>query len=283
MKKSSLHKKIKSYSTLAGSILAANSAINAQIVYTDIIPDSTVNLTGGLYNLDLNNDGTFDFRFDLLITPAGTTSSGAPYPGSNRVMVTPLGSNAIAGSVVSAYIYPTAMAAGDTVKPTLTWNIGTNQSMASSFGSGYLYGNWLGAADKFIGLKLNVAANTFYGWARLDVDSVASTFTIKDYAYKNNPGLPIVAGMMTDVGISENIFANNVLIYGYDNHISITLLNDLHAEGIIKITNILGQEIFTQIITSKEMNISLEDQKSSTYFVSVIQANGTYTKKINLK
>ena len=47
--------------------------VNAQIVYTDLIPDSLIHTTGGVYHLDLNNDGINDFNLNLTFStiPAG--------------------------------------------------------------------------------------------------------------------------------------------------------------------------------------------------------------------
>ena len=61
-KKATLSKKIKSYSALAGSIIAVSASADAQVVYTDVSPDSVINTSGGFYNIDLNADGTTDFQ-----------------------------------------------------------------------------------------------------------------------------------------------------------------------------------------------------------------------------
>src|SRR6476646_2644767 len=129
-------KKLKSYSALAGTMIAVQQ-LNAQVVYTDIVPDSTVATDGGMYNLDLNNDGTFVFTFNQTIT----TSSYYP---ANKVGVNALNANMVAGLATGAYIYPSAMNTGDTVSSALTWNIGSSMSMGSYFGSPYSFGNFLG-------------------------------------------------------------------------------------------------------------------------------------------
>src|SRR5690349_7779255 len=76
MKKSTtLSKKVKNYTLLAGSILASSMAAKGQIIYTDIDPDYEM---GGVIpdtfptnvydSLDLNNDGLFDFQITLNIS-----------------------------------------------------------------------------------------------------------------------------------------------------------------------------------------------------------------------
>ena len=69
--------KLKSYSAYAAAFFASANAADAQVVYTDISPDQTFNTDGASYDLDLNNDGTFDFQFRQIITPGATTSSSS--------------------------------------------------------------------------------------------------------------------------------------------------------------------------------------------------------------
>ena len=47
-------KKLHSYLTLAGSLVGITSQVQSQVVYTDIVPDVTINTNGGQYMLDLN-------------------------------------------------------------------------------------------------------------------------------------------------------------------------------------------------------------------------------------
>lgn len=267
--------KLKSYSALAGTVIAAANTANAQAVYTNITPDSTVTTNGGYYDLDLNNDGTFDFRFQLTLNP-GSSSYSFPY---NKVGVTALDSNEVAGSANGAYIYPLAFNTADTVKPALTWYMGSNQSMASSWGGpSYVYGNWLGAANKFIGLKLHVA-NTdtnYYGWARLDVDALAHSFTIKDYAVMNISNQPIVIGSGY-VGIKENTLFGSA-IYNDNRRIFVKTQNPV--EGTLTIVNVSGQVVYTGKVEGQETEINLNDVSSGIYFVTLRSENVKFTKKI---
>src|SRR5262245_59217728 len=83
----------------------------AQIIYTDIIPDDSLTLTGDYYNLDLNNDGTTDFILHrinvivnclstcgflvvprIVISPTDTGNQVLTYP-MNGIDVTRLNSN----------------------------------------------------------------------------------------------------------------------------------------------------------------------------------------------
>ena len=72
MKKTTLNKKLKSYSALAVSALAASSAANAQIIYTNIA-DTLLDASGETYSIDLNNDATIDFTIILIRKFEGST------------------------------------------------------------------------------------------------------------------------------------------------------------------------------------------------------------------
>ena len=57
--------------------------------------------------------------------------------------------------------------------------------------------SWLniGTTEKYIGLKLNKGASTYYGWVRIVVSAgIGASFTIKDYAYNSNSNQTILAG-----------------------------------------------------------------------------------------
>ena len=270
-----LNKKLKSYSALAGSIALMGTQADAQIIYTDINPDSTTNIGGNFYNLDLDNGGIFDFSFNL------NFGSATSYP-AQQVAVTPAGSNGVPGDTVGAYVYPFAFNSGDTIKSTLQFNFGASQSMASYFGSGYSYGNFLGQTDKFIGLQFYIGTNLHYGWARFDVDATASQFTIKDYAYNSVPNAYILAGEMP-VGITENTLNNNASIYSSDKNIIIKFLSDELIQAYVKITNALGQEMHCASIGNKETSIDMTKEKTGIYFVTISQEGIVYTKKVYIR
>ncbi len=266
-----LNNKLKSYSALAGSIVLMGSQADAQIIYTDINPDSTTNIGGNIYNLDLDNGGVVDFVFTLNIGTGASTSQ--------QVAVSPTGSNGIAGDTAGAYVYPFAFNSGDTIQSTLQFNFTSSQSMASYFGAGYSYGNFLGLADKFIGLQFNIGPSLYYGWARFDVDATASQFTIKDYAYNAVPDAYILAGEMP-VGIAENSLLANTSIYSSNKSIFIQFLTTELINANVKITNSIGQLVYTAGLSNKENTIDLSKEKSGIYFVTIAQDNIVYTKKV---
>ena len=73
---------------------------NAQIVYTDVIPDTTVNTNNGVYHLDLNNDGITDFNITYTTAATGHSTHINVF-----IRITPLGANKVGNDTT----YPSAL------------------------------------------------------------------------------------------------------------------------------------------------------------------------------
>ncbi|MEO8146509.1 MAG: T9SS type A sorting domain-containing protein [Bacteroidia bacterium] len=169
---------------------------NAQIVYTDVIPDQTFSTNNSVYHLDLNNDGTIDFDITIL------TGNLGPHPYAG-ITLTPA-----TGNYESlTYSSPSALSLGSLINNSSTWSNGTYNMAREGWGFNWhngtwvhsATGNWLNATDKYLGLKFAFGGNTYYGWARLDAhvySNGTANFTIKDYAYNGTINQPILAGQM---------------------------------------------------------------------------------------
>ena len=264
---STLTKKITGYSSLAASLLAISNLASAQIVYTDVNPDVTDSGNGAAYDLDLNNDATVDFRISI-------TSNGA----AAKLAAEAIGDNAIAGTYSDPYIYPSALAPGDMIGESKTWNsnIGGMTMASSGYFSG-AYGEWFGATDKYLGLRIKVGTNEHYGWVRMDVTTDGKTFTIKDYAFESTPAVSIAAGDAGSIGITP-VNANGYKIYAFNKQVTIELKNNL--PGDITITNLMGQAVKQVQINSSAMSIDLSDLSEAVYLVTIRQDGNVFTQKI---
>lgn len=236
-----------------------NSKLYAQIIYTDI-PDATPNAT---YPLDLNNDTIVDF----MIYYAG----GA---GTIGVMCAPQNNNAYSGNFVGGVHSPWALSASDDICDSLaTWYDSNNPgTLALGASTGY----WPGATNKYLALKLVLGTNTYYGWARLDLLSISSSFTIKDYAYQSTPNACIRSGQ-TVLGMNENsnkdifsIFPNpfisstTIQTIGNLKNATLTICNS-YGQTLKQINNISGQTV----------SLSRENLASGLYFIRLTEENKT--------
>jgi hypothetical protein len=284
MKNSTLSRKLKSYSAVAGSLVAAGSSADAQVVYTDVSPDMSVS-SGGFYNLDLNNDGTIDFRLEQ--------RSGTVYSYFNYNAVGVLPESAMNAVDTLGQQCANAASAGFSVDATRNWVDSTVMATqfpptASALGAtvpalGYAFGNFLGQSGKFLPLRFMFGGDTYYGWVRLDVAADALSFTVIDYAYKNNPDSPSITGATTDVGIAESAMNGKVTISSFENEVTVKLDASLPVEGNIVVRNLLGQTVATEAITGSEMRISVPTSAEGAYLVTVEQNSGSYSKKVMIR
>jgi len=177
------------------SAMLFSASANAQIIYTDVNPDVSINTNGGVYALDLNNDGITDFN----ITYATTMFAGQT---NKFIRITPLGANKVGNDL--SYPYPSALLPNTLIDASsFSWLSTANQSLISRIWfqvprtGAWIWqnrGNWNGASNKYVPLQLSHNSQKFYGWARLDAATNAVSFTVKDYAYNSIPNQPIRAG-----------------------------------------------------------------------------------------
>ncbi len=190
-----LHQRLNAYALAASAagvgILALAHPAQARIVYTPahtrIFPNHTV-------LLDLNRDGTTDFRFKNVLS---TTTVGSFR--SDRLSIFPQGSNQIWGHKTSRGLhYASALQAGIRVGPSGAFSAGS-RSMAygrDDVGSYYCVGKWNGAKKRYLGLKFVIGGNTHFGWARLNVacDLYKVDAVLTGYAYETVANRSIITG-----------------------------------------------------------------------------------------
>ncbi len=239
-------------------LLTIEIKLNAQIIYTDI-PDATPSAT---YPLDLNNDMTTDFliQFDL----------------GFKIMCKPQNNNAYSGELVGGEYLPWALSQSIWICDTLlTWYGASNPG---TMAWDTTIGHWPGAVDKYLPLKLVVGANTYYGWARLDVLANSGSFTVKDYAYESTPNACILSGQ-TPLGIVDISTQNTISIQPNPFHSStIIQIKDNLKNGSMTLYNAYGQ-IVKQLnnLTGKSISINKDNLPSGVYFIRLTDENHLMT------
>ena len=240
------------------SVFFLNNILYAQIIYTDILPDATPNAT---YPLDLDNDSVADF----IIQYAGSA-------GSVGVMCYPQNNNAYAGEFMNGTYLPWANAQSDSICPSLaTWYGAMNPGFLAL---GTALGNWVGQTNKYLALKLIVGANTYYGWARLDVVATSTSFTIKDYAYNSTPNVCIQSGQ-TISGIKNNSSKNifSILPNPFISSTTIKTLGNL-KNATLTVVNAYGQTLKElKNISGQSVSLARDNLQSGLYFIKITEGN----------
>lgn len=298
MKKSVLLKKLKSYSAVAASLTGMVSLGHAQIQYTDINPDTTIENNGDIYLLDLNNDTISDFRFQAYKRTSNWTNGGNNYySNSEWIYLDPLISNAVNtySTVINTFYGIWTMSAPaannqnvnigpsnkwmSTDYATMAWHFDRQKNSAPS--SEFTVGPWVAKQDSFLSLKIIVSGKTYYGWARLDADSTGHNITIKDYAFNTKPDEPILAGDKGIVDAPEVTATNNNLtIYSFQNKIFIQTAGEGINTGQVSVFDISGKRVHLSTLNENKKQISLGDLPTGHYVVRIQTSEGVLNKKV---
>lgn len=282
--KSNFTKRLCQYSSLAGMILVGKTS-HSQIIYHDIDPDF-VGLGDTMCELDLNNDGLIDIRFDQQLIhnqlQDSQTCSTFNVIKSNLNLFA-YGSN---NGAVKGMFDLAPLDAGDTILASNDWT--PNAFMRENYfyylhfltcgGSSDLTsfhnytGLWSNMIDKYVGVKFNENGGDHFGWIRMSVDSVE--FVIKDYAYNANPGSPIVAGdLVFTSDFSSDQTDVHIFLAGKTLQCSLPVHSSITYEA--RVIDVMGHIVKQFVIPPYSTTIDLSYLPSGVYFLG-IELSGHY-------
>jgi hypothetical protein len=176
------------------SLLALTQPSEAKVVYT-----RTQQVIGrnGVYELDLNHDGTIDF----LIEQSSYVLRAQEALG-----------NAVQGNVGYSWNLAAALDKGARIGRGQGFVKGNGEALVAiiEHTSGtHTTGHWVNVKNRYLGLKFKIRGVTHYGWARLSVhvqgDNITGTLT--GYAYETIANKGINAGQTN--GKADNSTARN--------------------------------------------------------------------------
>ncbi|MFZ5554804.1 MAG: T9SS type A sorting domain-containing protein [Bacteroidota bacterium] len=266
-------KKLARYTAVAGTVLAAGSA-NAQITYYDINPDIT--LANATAAIDITGDSNADYFF------ADTLMNGAWY-----AIATPIGTQALAGNTggTGPYEYPFKLALNATIDNTLSWiagGSGIQGSLALNANSTFPFSgsHWQNdATDGYLGARVDILGQTYYGWIRVSVAANTQSMIIKDLGLNMTANGPINAGQMP-ASVSENI-DGKVTVVNYDNQLNITMLETL-TNGNLTIVSTTGQVVRNTAVNGTT-SVDLNGLAAGIYTVSLQFNEGVMVQKIMIR
>ena len=286
LKDSTLIRKLKAYSALAGSVVGIAATANAQVSYTDVDPDSTFDQNGAGYLIDLNNDGINDFNIQFI--QATGTSQGIIYS-YRGVFAKPYNGGSIAGTVSGDRIYDLALDAGQMIDANLMWNDIASQTMGSvkAYPDGgsvlLLYGNFYNVVDKYLPLRFEISNVKHYGWARFEVSEFLNSFTIKDFAYNTIANEGLIAGQGDPTSIQGVPLPESVKVFSYKGIINVLLINQKIDHASVDVTNIMGQKMNAINLTHELTRIDVSDLPLGTYIITVNNNGISHSSKVVLR
>lgn len=277
----------KKFYTLIVTALLFNSSASAQIVYTDVIPDSTMldNIPIGLntknYNLDLDNNANDDFILTAYYGPS--ILGGTP----STVYASPLNGNALKDTFTTGNV-PIPLQLNAVIDSNLllqqSWQTSGSHTLRESGGIGPV-GLWNNLSDYYLGLRLLQSGQTYYGWVRLRVNVTSSyaSVIVRDYAYNTIPNQPILAGQTVATGISPLSFGEGLGVRLFpnpaNNHLTIALpINNKKVD--VTIADITGKVIYKTIASDTQIvEVNTQDFAVGIYVVHIQATDFTATRK----
>ncbi len=271
-----------------------STSANAQIVYTDVIPDSSTAVSANpgqtiteYYDLDLNNDATIDFRIKAFAFKQQPSSLAC------NVMAAPLNGNAIKDTLSNSETVTIPLIVNAVIDSNLlvdqSWQTSGWQKLRAYASSSIYPGLWVVNSDNYLGLRLLQAGQTYYGWVRLWVNVPSAgpgsfaSFIVRDYAYNSIPNQPILAGEGQPItsGIIENSFASSINLFPNPatNYLTIAF-GSINKKVQVTITDITGKVIYTAIATDPDSPSSYRDREQKIEVNTNDFAEGIYTVQI---
>lgn len=276
------------YLAAAGAVAGITSA-NAQIIYTDVTPDVFLDaIPDSLHAsmIDINNDGTPEFSFGVVDYSSSTPGYSVDVYGAfvqPASGVSWLGVNSVMGTT-STYV-PMALNTGAAVSQGATgWSAGSLgalrlhwQYMDSTTSQSFNFGKWNNVVGRYMGVRFNVSGDTLYGWVRFNVGLDGKNITLRDYAYRVQPNLPINAGQMpTSVNESD-------LPIGSMNGSVHQVMVNLYNEGTAKfeLMDLSGKVVHTETLSNSQNRVS--PGVSTGIYIARLEQDGKHVvKKIYL-
>ncbi|MBC8172606.1 MAG: T9SS type A sorting domain-containing protein [Chitinophagales bacterium] len=266
------------YSLLASSILAITSETDAQVIYTDVDPDTILSsYFDDQYDIDINDDAVPDFRIKLY-SWGFTMYAGYDYLADLEA----LGDNKIAYKIDTSFIECSSWIQTEKVIPVLepedtidaAMNFASGDVMFASasgddfpcYGSGKSFGSWLEKNEKFAGVQFLIGSEIHYGWIRFSVDEWYN-ITLHDFAYESLAGVAIIAGRTSGTLASVAFPATSIIssdINNFGDGRDLQVAFDKAADE----TNIQEYRLFV-VPASMADSFDIADALSSIYFSSV--------------
>jgi len=233
------------------SFINLNSELKAQIIYTDIQPDTTIiapDDSWGMYYVDINLDGQNDFLLN------------------HHNMLIEWDYQKVEMSTEHAYAevlcedtynhYPLMFSFNDTIKPGAnSWFCPASGGFMIVLNENGTAGYWMGGVeDKYLAVRIKFANKWHYGWIRMDIPSNAGSYTVKDFAYNSVANQEILAGSThspSSINEAEDIISEIVVFPNPLNEKNIINFNHNFSNLKLSIYSINGQLIeYEENITS---------------------------------
>ncbi len=194
----SIHQQLSMYALAASAAgvgtLCIAKPVEARIVYTPA--HVAIKANDGLFQFDLNHDGTPDFGLSNKFFPSfGGSLWVHPSRSANEVWMTKGNGHSFCSRSVAA-----ALPKGKRIGPKGEFKHYPLGALMAADSKTFTCGVWFGQSNfqAYLGLKFTIKGKIHFGWARVKVDTQRQdgpfSAILTGYAYETIPGKPIIAG-----------------------------------------------------------------------------------------
>lgn len=289
--------RLSQYSIFAATFLICKDGYS-EAIYTDIDPDIVLSADNDYFNIDMDNDGLFDFKLWKSSGPFYSYWSEHLSYAYYMAMAPWQSGDKIAGlkSVIDpsyggfTQYFPFVLTSMQQIDEGLSFQNNNFEVLAYIINSdgGVSQangGNWLtGVESKFIGVQFKDTSDCFhFGWIRCSITAEASSLVIHDYAYETKCETGIMAGDIigdtTTVGITEAVLIEPK-IYSYSGTIIVNIDKQLLGANF-SITNLEGKLVNSGCLNDLN-NIFTSIQGDRMYIITLEKGTYKYSKNIIL-
>lgn len=251
-----------------------SGVVHAQVSYTDVIPDKKITQN--------------EIVKIHLAYPIGTTSSGPITTTDSAMMLSYTASIRIVRVSVDGNNFeflntassadtnePAALDAGTIINEAAgTWTKGP--SIVRTLNENGQH-NWVGAMDKYLGVRFKRNNQWHYGWVQLSIDNYATYVTIHGYAYEKQPLTAIAAGAKTS---SIGSGPHSPLFSGITLQGKTLVISNLPANTRVSVTDMSGRMLSSESAGKTKYTRNMSQYPPGIYIIHLESASATSAFKI---
>lgn len=288
-----IRSKLNNYAAFATAFLFTHN-INAEIVYTDIEPDVTLDNDDYFYEIDIDNEGVNDFQL-LRIKGAYYSYWESVYRSFTALFFYNLAENkffagsyfTVGSAMYSSYqtFRPYAIPVDYSVGPLLSfqsegWPIMVSHVFDESHNLIKNKGHWSAVDEGYIGIRMGVLGEAHFGWIRVTIIEEPLSMIIHDFAYETTLNKPIRTGVtFTNVTEIESGSSPFSIVHLGQNTIQVLAPNQLPYT--IQLFDLSGKMVLTSNQQTGNTTITIPNQ-TGVYILQIQSDGNQYGFKIQI-
>ncbi|HRF74968.1 MAG TPA: T9SS type A sorting domain-containing protein [Chitinophagales bacterium] len=288
-----LQSKLNNYAAFATAFLFTHN-LNAEIVYTDIEPDITLNNEDYYYEIDIDNGGVNDFQL-LRINGVYYSYWESVYRSFTALFFDNLGENkffagsyfTVGSAMYSSYqtFRPYAIPVDYSVGPLLSfqsegWPLMVSHVFDESHNLIKNVGHWSAVGEAYIGIRMGVLGEAHYGWIRVTIIEEPLSMIIHDFAYETTLNKPIRTGATFNSVAEIESGSSPFSIVNFGNN-TIQIITPNQLPYTTQLFDLSGKIVFTSNQQIGNSTITIPPQ-TSIYILQIQSEGNQYGFKIHL-